>query len=171
MIKSEFRRIAEKYDAKFKYQDNDISIGMGARSPRVIYKLTLEHSEIGIILLNETGTAYVGSVSSSFKTVKHSLDFSINTNTHFSRVFSRSKLPFKIKSSNLNLNAFLRDNQNLKRLETIANKTKFEPYIRGSYEENLFQLKVDYHLQFSDWQHVIEPLLDFYKDFIEEFSA
>ena len=133
--------------------------------------LSFKHKEIDIVLRNETGTAYVGSVMSTFTTIRHSLEFELTTRSHFSRLFIKAKRPFTIKTSNLNLNRFLSENESLKKLEEIASATKFAPHIKGFYEGSIFKLKVDYHLEFSNWQQVIEPLFNFYKDFIDRFST
>jgi hypothetical protein len=103
MIKSEFKRLAEQHNCKFQLSDNDIAIGMGVRSPRVIYRLTCNYKASEIIIDNNTGFEFVGNVSCSFKPTHYSLSLNLSTKTHFNRLFSRAKNPFKIDVKNNNL--------------------------------------------------------------------
>lgn len=170
MIKTEFRRIAEKHSGRFQYKDKDTATYQGVYSPNVFFKITCPYNNSEIKIINNTGYHYSGTISSKFKTVLHSLELNLTTRTHFSRVFSKSKSPFKIKVKNLNLKAFLEQSKSFEELEHIAATTKFEPFISGLYKDGLFVLNTKYHLQFQDWQQVLEPLIMFYKEFIDEFA-
>ena len=171
MVKSEFRRVAEKHNCKLQVSDNNIAIGMGVRSPRVIYRLICDYKSSEIIIDNKTGFEFVGNVSCWFKPTHNSLSLNLSTKTHINRIFSRAKNPFKIDVNNYSLDTFLKNSSALKSLETIAKTTKFEPQIIGSNNNGCYHLKTTYHLQFKNWEQALDPLLLFYKDFIDNFSV
>ena len=52
MFKSEFKRIAEKENGKFYFEDKDISIGLGVRSPNVIYIIKFEYNNSYFTIYN-----------------------------------------------------------------------------------------------------------------------
>ena len=63
MYREFFKNLAEKENGKFYFKDEDISIGMGVRSPNVLYKITFDYKNNPISIINRTGTAYVGIIS------------------------------------------------------------------------------------------------------------
>lgn len=170
MIKSEFIRIAKKEGGKLSYVDKDISIGGGVKSPNLIYALRIGHNNYEINIVNQTGTNYVAYINARFHVTKQSLDFDLTTKTHLSTLFSKTKERFKVKSNNSNIATFIRNDIGLNQLNTLANDTSFAPSINGSYDEGCYVLKSKYHLQFSDWTQVIEPFIQFYRSFIDEFG-
>ncbi|WP_452601044.1 hypothetical protein [Pontimicrobium sp. MEBiC06410] len=170
MVKSEFIRIAKQENGKLSYKDNDISIGGGIKSPKVIYHLKISHKGHDIIIINETGTSYAARITTQFLVSKQSLNFKLTTKSHLSTLFSKTKERFKLKSPNPNMLSFIKNNESMQLLNTIANNTLFEPSITGYYNKTHYTLETKYHVQFSDWTQVIEPLIHFYRTFIDEFS-
>lgn len=63
MYKDFFKKLAEKENGKFLYHDNDISVGMGIRSPNVSYRVIFDYKKNPFAIINRTGTAYVGLIS------------------------------------------------------------------------------------------------------------
>ena len=53
MIRSEFIRIAKQEGGKLSYKDNDIAVGGGVRSPKLIYVL-----KINLQLINRLCSSY-----------------------------------------------------------------------------------------------------------------
>lgn len=170
MIRSEFIRIAKQEGGKLSYKDKDISIGGGVRSPKLIYVLKINHKGHDITIINETGTSFVANITASFPVSRTSLDFDLTTKSHLSTLFSRTKERFKLNSSNANIIAFIKHNEGLKQLNLLAKETTFAPNINGNYSNSNYILKTEYHLQFSDWTQVIEPFIQFYRTFIDEFG-
>ncbi len=170
MIKSEFIRIAKQEGGKLSYKDKDISVGGGVRSPKVIYLLKVPHKDYEITIINETGTSFVANITAQFPVTRQSLDFNLTTKSHLSTLFSRTKERFKLNSNTANITSFIKNNESVKQLNTIAKDTLFEPNIIGSYNNGVYTLESKYHVQFSDWTQVIEPLIQFYRTFINEFS-
>lgn len=170
MVKGEFKRIAEKEGGKLSYQDKDISIGGGVKSPKLVFLLKINHKGHDISIVNETGTSFVAKITCHLPVSKTSLNFDLTTKSHLSTLFSRTKNRFKIDSNNSNLDAFIKNDLALKQLNALANETTFAPSISGNYNEDSYTLVTKYHLQFSDWTQVIEPLIAFYRAFIDEFG-
>ena len=170
MIKSEFIRIAKQEGAKLSCNDKDIATGVGVRSPRLIYALRINHKGYDVTIVNETGTSFIANITASFPVSKQSLDFDLTTKSHLSTLFSRTKERFKLESNNANINTFIKNNAGLKQLNLLAKDTTFAPSISGKYSNDNYILKTHYHLQFSDWTQVIEPFIQFYRTFIDEFS-
>lgn len=69
-----------------------------------------------------------------------------------------------------NLNHFLKKNIALNQLNLIAQNTAFSPAISGKYSDNTYFIITKYHLQFSNWTQVLEPIIEFYKTCIDEFG-
>ncbi len=170
MIKSEFRKIAESENGKFYYHDEDISIGMGVRSPNVIFILDLSYKECPIKIKNTTGTAYYGLITSKILTNNKPLEFELTTRSHLSTLFWRKNDRFKIETDYTTLNQFLKNSTSLSKLNQIAKKTKFHPLIKGEFQSDGYKLTTKYHLEFSDWTQVLVPLINFYKEFIDKFQ-
>ncbi len=170
MIKTEFKRIAKKENGKLSYKDQDISIGGGARNPKLIYILKIEHNGNEISIVNQTGTSFIANINARFPVTKQSLDFDLSTKPHLSTLFSKTKERFKVKSNNPNIAAFMRNNAGLDQLNALANDTSFSPSINGSYEKDGYILRSEYHLQFSNWTQAIEPFIQFYRSFLDEFG-
>ena len=54
MIKTFFKELAEKEGGKFSYSDEDISIGMGVRSPSVIFQVKFDYKGNEFLIDNRT---------------------------------------------------------------------------------------------------------------------
>ncbi len=169
MLKTEFEKIAIEEGASLTIQDEKIDFGGGVRSPNLIFSLTLEYRGRTINISNSTGTYFVGRIDCIISNSKESFEFEMTTRSHFSNLFSRKKDQFKLVSQNINVEVFLGNSVGLSKLKTIAKNTLFEPTIFGQNVGNTFQLITEYHLQFSDWPQVIQPLILFYKEFIDRF--
>lgn len=170
MLKTEFKKIAKEEGATLIIQDKKIDIGGGVRSPDLAFLLGLQYKGRTINISNSTGTYFVGQISCVIFEPKESLEFEMTTRSHFSNLFSRKKDRFKIVSQNVNIGVFMRHSVGLTKLKTIAKDTVFEPTILGQNTENEYQLITEYHLQFKDWPQVIQPLILFYKEFIDRFG-
>ena len=170
MIKSEFIRIAKKEGGKLSYKDKDIAVGGGVRSPRLVFVLKINHKNHDITIINNTGTSFVANITAHFPVTTTTLDFDLTTKSHLSTLFSKTKERFKVKSNHQNITNFTKNDNGLKQLNTIAQDGLFHPTINGSYTKGSYTLESKYHLQFDDWTQVIEPFIQFYKAFIDEFS-
>lgn len=169
MIISEFKRIADKENGEFYFSDGNISLTGGVHSPDVEFIIKFVYQGCEVVIINKTGYNYYGNVISKFKATKTSLGFDLYTKSHFARLFSRKKEQFKIESIDENLNHLLNKSPALKELAKIAKNTVFEPMIIGTYVNDYYELRTEYHLQFSNWTQVLEPLIAFYKEFIDTF--
>ncbi len=170
MIKSYFEELAAKENGVFQYKDTTVGLGDGSRSPVVTFLLKFTYKEVDVIIKNETGTAYYGTIIAKINGAKKSMDFEIETISHFKKLFLRNKNQYRIKAKHNGIKTFLANNQAIKELAEISKKTVFEPYIKGESHETTYSLVTKYHLQFDDWTQVLEPFIKFYKDFIDEFE-
>jgi len=55
-------------------------------------------------------------------------------------------------------------------MKAIAKETSFEPTIIGENTREGYNLIIEYSLLFQDWIQVIEPIIKFYKEFIDRFE-
>jgi hypothetical protein len=169
MYKSYFKNLAEKENGKFYFRDEDISIGMGVRSPNVIYKVTFDYKDNHFTIINRTGTAYVGSISCELSKSLQPIQFEINNISHIQNLFLRKKSRLKIIADNPNIKYFLTENENLESLSKIADKEKFSPIITCELDKK-WQIITKYHLEFDNWTEVVEPIIGLYKNLIDEFE-
>lgn len=164
-----FKKIAENENGNLYYHDEDISIGGGVRSPNVIFTLKFEYKSNVFTIINQTGTKYVGSVSCKLSENLQPIPFEIDSISHFKNLFLRKKSRLQLISKNKNILYFLKYNNAFKSLSKIANKEDFSPYITCS-GNNSWNIVCKYHLEFDNWTQVIEPLIELYKNLIDEFE-
>ncbi|WP_298321387.1 hypothetical protein [uncultured Aquimarina sp.] len=169
MYKKLFKELAEKENGKFYYQDNDIAIGGGVRSPNVIFKIKFKYKDNEFTIINRTGTAYVGTISCELSKDLQPIEFELNTISHLKNLFLRKKSRFKINTHNRNLKDFLSKNSSLKLLSKIADKEDFSPIITCQNDCS-WEITTKYHLEFDNWTQVLEPIIELYKELIDEFE-
>ena len=169
MYKAIFKELAEKENGKFYFQDKDISIGGGVRSPNVIYKLTFDYKDNEFTIINRIGTAYVGTISCKLSKTIQPIAFEINSISHIKNLFLRKKSRLNIHTDNENLRFFIENNRNYKLLSKIADKENFSPIITCEFDDN-WNLISKYHLEFDDWTQVVEPTIELIKNLISEFE-
>lgn len=163
-----FKEIAAKEQGTFYFSDNVLDIGGGIDSPNVIFHLKIPYKGHEISIINKTGTSFVGTYYCTLPLGLKAPDFTIETRSHFSTLFSRNKKKrFKIATDHTKLNTFLEKSTTLNTLNTIAKDHIFEPYIYGINTSTEYQLKIEYHLQFDNWTQVLEPLIAFKKELID----
>lgn len=169
MYKEFFENLAEKENGEFYFKDKDISIGMGVRSPNVFYKTTFDYKNNTFTIIHRTGTAYVGTVSCELKSTLQPIKFEINNFSHLQNLFLRKKSRLKIKSDNTNIKYFLTKNNSLKDLSQIAKKENFSPIITCKFD-SVWKIEAKYHLEFDNWIEPIEPIIELFKNLIDEFE-
>lgn len=169
MYKEFFKNLAEKENGKFYFKDENISIGMGVRSPNVLYKIKFDYKNNPISIINRTGTAYVGIISCELNTTLQPVELEITNISHIQNLFLRKKKRLKIKSDNSNINYFLTKNDSINILNQIAKKENFSPIITCKFDR-IWKIEAKYHLEFNDWIEPIEPIIELYKNLIDEFE-
>lgn len=170
MYKTIFRNIADKEKGTFHFKDEDIRIGMGVRSPNVLYLLKIPYGEIEIIVYNTTGTQFVGKIYTILPKQIENNDFEIRTISHWKSLVFRKSKRFKIDASSKNLEYFIQKNKSLEQLSTIADGTNFQPVIIGLNEKDHYKLEMKYHLEFSNWTDPIQPAIQLFRNLIDEFT-
>lgn len=169
MYKTAFRELATRENGTFFFQDKDISIGDGVRNPRIVFKVVFEYKGNHFTVLNITGTSYSGNITCKLSKSLQPISFTVDNISHLQNLFLRRKSRLKIKTENKNLKLFLSKNKNFQTLIEIANKDNFCPYIfckQASY----WSIVTEYHLELDNWLEVLDPLINLYKDLIDEFE-
>ncbi|RMB57640.1 hypothetical protein EAX61_11040 [Dokdonia sinensis] len=170
MYKTIFKNIANQENGTSYFTDNDISIGMGVRSPHVVYLLKIPHKEFEIIVYNTTGTQFTGEIYVVLPKQIQNNNFKIETISHWKSLFFPKSKRFKIETKNKNLEYFIQNDIGLEYLSKIADRDKFQPRITGLNEKDQYRLEMKYHLEFSDWTDPILPAIQFFRNLIDEFA-
>ncbi len=168
MRRAIFKKIAEKENGKFHFQDSDLLVGGGVRSPKVIYLVKFEYKDCEFSILNTTGTSYEGNITCKLAKNLQSIAFEITTISHIANLFLRKKSRLKVKAENENISYFLTHNKAIKELSAIAKKENYSPWMVCDTEKHTIVSK--YHLEFDNWTEVIEPTINLYKGLIDEFE-
>lgn len=169
MIEKEFQAIANKLGAIYYKEEEIIDMGGGERCPHIIYLLTLEYKGLEIKINNSTGVSAIGRVECKFLKESDSLVFDMTTRSHFLSLFFKSNR-FKFTNLNPNLEQFVKNSIGLNQMKGIAKETSFEPTIIGENTNVGYRLIIEYSLLFDDWTQVVEPMIIFYKEFIDKFK-
>lgn len=164
-----FKKLAEKENGEFYFQNKEIAIGGGVRSPNISYKVTFKYKGNGFTVINQTGTSNVGTIKCELSKTLQPIGFEVNTISHLKNVFLRKKSRFKIHTDNRNLMSFLSKNNAFKLLGDIANKENFSPIIKCELD-NSWIISSKYHLEFTNWVQVVVPIIALYKNLIDEFE-
>jgi len=169
MYKSVFKELAERENGKFYYQDKDISIGMGVRSPSVIYKVVFSYKKNEFVIINKTGTNFIGTIRCKLSKTIQPIPFEINSISLFKYFLFRKKSRLRAISDNDNIIHFLNNNDYYGQLGQIAINHNFYPSIICKKEDS-WDITSTYHLEFDNWTQVLEPTIQLFKDLIDEFE-
>ncbi len=169
MFKKFFKNVAEKENGTFYFKDESIHIGAGVRSPNVLYLVKFKYRDNEISVMNRTGTAFIGEIECKLSPTLQPIEFELTSISHIINLFFRKKSRFRIKSNNENIKYFLNNNVALKTLNEIAQRESFSPYIVCDLNGNK-RITTEYNLEFDDWTLVVEPIIELYKNLIDEFE-
>ncbi len=169
MKKEFFRKLAEKENGKFYFHDENIALPNGVRSPNVTFKVLFDYKANKFEIENRTGTAYVGIINCKLTPTLQPIEFNIETISHLKNLILRKESRFRIKSDNKNIVYFLTKNDSLKDLSKVANKENFSPLMTCEKKDN-WNITTKYHLEFDNWTDVVEPIIELYKNLIDEFE-
>jgi hypothetical protein len=164
-----FKELARKEQGTFYFQDKDISLGMGVRSPHVVYRVEFVYKKHEFIVENITGTAFVATITCRFATTLRPIEFSVQPISHLKNLFLRKNNRLTVNTENQNLQFFIENNSSFKKLNGIACEHNFSPAIDCDADP-VSQIVTKYHLEFDDWTDPVEVLIQLYKDLIDEFE-
>lgn len=164
-----FKELARKEQGTFYFKDEDISLGMGVRSPHVVYRVEFVYKKHKFIVENRTGTAFVATITCRFASTLRPIRFSLHPLSHLKNLFLRKESRLSVSSENQNLQFFIENNNSFKKLNGIACEHNFSPAIECDADP-VSQIVTTYHLEFDDWTEPVHPLIAFYKDLIDEFE-
>ena len=94
-----FKKLAEKENGEFYFQNKNIAIGGGVRSPNVRYKVTFKYKGNWFTIINRIGTANVGPIKCELSKTLQPIRFEVNTISHLKNLFLRKKSRFKLNTN------------------------------------------------------------------------
>jgi len=168
MRKSIFRKLADKYDGKFYFQDENYPMSDGSYTPNVIYLVKFTYKNCEVSVLNTTGKSYEANITCKLPNDIQVIPFEITPISHFKNLFLRRKKLLTVKTKNENISYFLEKNNALIMLNKLALKDNYSPWIVCSKKTNSIVTK--YHLEFDNWTEALEPTVQLYIDLIDEFE-
>ena len=169
MIDDIFKHIADKEQGEFLVYKDVVAIENAASGPYEVFQITFQYKDSEIIIDNRVGTTAYGIITCNLSSHISPVAFEIDTISHFKNLFFRKKSRFKVSSENENFKYFLK-NKALDPLNTIAKKLDFSPYIYSEKVDGIHKIVMEYHLQFPDWPNALEPIIEFYKNCIDELE-
>ena len=166
-----FQKIADREGGKFYHDENTYLTGGGTALPDLNFVVKFEYKNIQFVIHNQTGANFVGNVYCKLPKQSKSHYFHVTPRSNFMSLFSKDRdKRFSIKSKNANLAYFIKNNASFKSLEEVARQDRFEPYISAKNEAGKFKIQTKYNLDIDDWTQVLDPIIQFYKDLINEFK-
>lgn len=166
MITEEFRRIAEKENGDYKLTEEVYPGELGARIKVSTHQLRIEYKGHEIYIENEFGNTNLGKVHCSFSRRARIPEFEIFTRTQFWKLFNRKADIIEIKCPDQDFTAFAKKHLFDCKLEEIAQKSLFQPQIKGILHENGTNVNLNYHLAFDDKEKALEPIICFFKSLV-----
>ena len=169
MIRESFKKIAERENGEFYFNDENIATGGGVRSPDVTYKVTFKYKSNEFSIVNRNGNVAIDTFNCVLTSALQPIAFEIENISHIKNLFLRKESRLKIKSENKKIEYFLNQNKAFKKLSSIAAKENFSPYISCKLDTS-WNIIATYHLAFNNPIQVIEPMIKLYKNLIDEFD-
>jgi hypothetical protein len=171
MIKEAFENIASVVDGTYEYSEFR-HVSLTSRDiPISFHRLSVIHENIPIDLIFEFGGHSMAKITSSVTVNEKTPSFTVTTRSQIRRLFSKDKHPFTVKSEDQNLKSTIYQFLSVSKYKEIAQKTTFEPQIRGEMEDGIYTIKTSFYLGFDDKEKAIIPSLDLHKNFIELLSC
>lgn len=169
MVIGELERVSKKHNGTLYVDDIKIASIDGSREFFSEFSIKIPHHNKVIYITNNTQSA-VGNINCKFEYNNSHNTFSINTRNAFISLFLGKEYQFKIETSSLKIKTIINQSKAFKKIKSISNKSGFEPTIIGKQHNNNYILTTQYSLMFENWAYVLDPLICFYKELIEEFS-
>jgi hypothetical protein len=166
MNKEFFEQLAEKENGTFYFQDKDIAIGNGVRSPNVTHKVKFNYKDNQFVLFFRNGTTFTGSIICRLSESLNPIEFELGTRSHLQRLFSRRKNSFIVKSKDKGVQDFFNQNKAFKSLSNVAINEQFYPLINCQFDQQ-WSINCLYPLRFENWTKVIEAIIELFKNLID----
>jgi hypothetical protein len=168
MIQENFEEIAIQLNGEYKYSEKRSVSAVSRNFPTSYHSLIVEYNSVSINLLYEFGTDHLAKIKSIIRTDKNLPDFSLTTKSHIKRLFSRDKGPFKIETSEPEFESILLDFLESSKYNELANKTTFEPEMKGLKSGAEYIVTTTFYLGFNDKELSIIPSINLHKMIIDE---
>ena len=162
-MKEKFNELAKQENGTFNFTEETISLGMGVKDYQAVYSLDFEFEGEIIQLKNYRGLKSVGTIETSLSCENEEKNFTIETKSPLSWLFSLRNKTYKISTENESLRKDILLNPTFKKLIEIVEKTRFEPYIEARFYNGNLIVKTEYHLLLPEREEILEPLINFHK--------
>ncbi|XOV68718.1 MAG: hypothetical protein ACFHU9_05965 [Fluviicola sp.] len=170
MIKKAFENIAKEVNGTYEHSEFR-HVSLTSRDiPTSFHSLSVVHLNIPIDLVFEFGGHNMATVNSSIAVQKTVPAFTVTTKSQMSRLFSKKKHPFTVKSEDQNFTSTINQFLSVSKYKEIAQKTTFEPQIHGEMEDGVYTINTSFYLGFDDKEKAIIPSLNLHRKFIEILS-
>lgn len=167
-MKNFLANIAAEENCELISRDEKISLGKGAYMVETTHQFAFNYKQSEILVICSFGAHAMATIFTRLQKQSHRATFSITTRSHFSTLFSRNKNRIRINSEDSNLTHVIKENPSIKTLTEICRHAEFEPFITGKNEENNYIIRTTFQLIFPERESVMKPLIQFYKDMIDQ---
>ncbi len=171
MIESKFEEVSKEVNGIYKIKDSKHSAGMGSKMPVTEHFLRVDYKSNIIDVKYEFGNTNVAQIVSSIQCKRSLTSITLSTKSHFGRLFSKSKHPWKIKCKDDNVKVLFEETLEHNGLKRIAEEKAFEPEIEGHLDGKTYTLKTKFYLGFDNKEESLLPLINFYKGIIDYTST
>ncbi len=171
MIESKFQEIATEVNGIYKINDAKYNGGRSGVIPVTEHLLRVEYKSNIIDVKYEFGNTNVAQVVSTFQCKRILTPFQLSTKSHFGRLFSKNKSPWKVKCHDKEVKYLFERLLNSAGLKQMAEERAFEPELIGTLAGQKYTLKTKFYLGFDDKEESLLPMINFYKMVIDYVSS
>lgn len=132
-----------------------------------IYKLYFSYMEENMCIEYVLGATHYAAIAVFIESDKKLPEFEITTRTPFMSLFKGKKNRVQIKSEDKAIREKIESNPSFIELSELSANTRFVPYTFGKSRDLGYEMKTEYHLEFSERTQELKPLIQFHKDLID----
>ena len=168
LMEEKYQAVAAALNGEFNFTKQKITMADGLKDFQFIFNIKVPYKNEHILVRHHEGVLTMGDVFVEFKSNITEADFSIKTFSLIERLFRKRNSSFKIRAKTTK--PFLVKNEALKEVLNLCKNTSFEPTINGIEGQTHFSILSEYNLLDEDKTHMIVPLVNFYKSFMDEYA-
>lgn len=135
------------------------------------YLLKVPYKNYVIEIKNSHSPDPVGSFFVEIPNVRNEVRFRIRTKSHFVKLITFSSSITEVKSKDGNLVKDIKSSDSFLELESLIEKTQFEPEIFAKTVNDRLIIMTEYHTMLADKTSFIKPMLNFYKYLIDRVEV
>lgn len=134
------------------------------------YVLKVPYKSYVIEIKNAHSPDPVGSFFVEILNPRKEVNFRIKTKSHFVKLITFSNSITEVKGKDLNFINDIKLSDSFLELESLINKTQFEPEVFAKTVNNRLTIITEYHTMLADKTSFIKPMLNFYKYIIDKIE-